>query len=60
MSSGGGGSPGFSRASFGGGTPFGGGFEGELSPEDLFNMFFGGNFAGASFGGGPGMSIPMT
>ncbi|OCH87519.1 DnaJ-domain-containing protein [Obba rivulosa] len=50
MSSGGA-SPGFSRASFGGAGPFGG--EGELSPEDLFNMFFGGNFAGASFGGGP-------
>jgi len=32
-------------------SPFGGGsFDGELSPEDLFNMFFGG---GAGFGGGP-------
>ncbi|KAJ6581580.1 hypothetical protein B0H19DRAFT_1207484 [Mycena capillaripes] len=43
--------------SFGGG---GGGFEGELSPEDLFNMFFGGgggggfgNGFGGGFGGGP-------
>ncbi|KAI0075305.1 DnaJ-domain-containing protein [Panus rudis PR-1116 ss-1] len=32
---------------------FGGGFEGELSPEDLFNMFFGGGMGGGSFGGGP-------
>ncbi|KAJ7091418.1 hypothetical protein B0H15DRAFT_883742 [Mycena belliarum] len=38
----------------------GGGFEGELSPEDLFNMFFGGgggggfgNGFGGGFGGGP-------
>lgn len=41
-----------------------GGFEGELSPEDLFNMFFGGGGAfnggfgpgvqfGGGFGGGP-------
>ncbi|KAI0675713.1 hypothetical protein C8Q78DRAFT_963027 [Trametes maxima] len=33
-----------------------GGFEGELSPEDLFNMFFGGggmNMNGGSFGGSP-------
>ncbi|KAJ7654424.1 hypothetical protein DFH06DRAFT_1282345 [Mycena polygramma] len=43
--------------SFGGG---GGGFDGELSPEDLFNMFFGGgggggfgNGFGGGFGGGP-------
>ncbi|KAJ7504314.1 hypothetical protein B0H11DRAFT_1981632 [Mycena galericulata] len=43
--------------SFNGG---GGGFEGELSPEDLFNMFFGGgggggfgNGFGGGFGGGP-------
>lgn len=44
-------SPGFER------NPFGGGFEGELSPEDLFNMFFGGGgpMTGASFGGGPGV-----
>ncbi|KAF8916345.1 hypothetical protein CPB85DRAFT_1290959 [Mucidula mucida] len=35
----------------------GGGFEGEMSPEDLFNMFFGGagpGFAGNGFGGGFG------
>jgi len=29
-----------------------GGFEGELSPEDLFNMFFGGGFGGPGFGTG--------
>lgn len=47
MSSSSSGSPGFA-----GGGPFGGGFEGELSPEDLFNMFFGGGpMGGASFGG---------
>ncbi|KAI0832066.1 hypothetical protein BC628DRAFT_1310554 [Trametes gibbosa] len=45
-------SPAFSRGSFGGG----GGFEGEMSPEDLFNMFFGGggvpmNMNGGAFGG---------
>lgn len=35
--------------------PFGGGFDGELSPEDLFNMFFGGSGPmGGRFGGGPG------
>lgn len=49
---------GFARSPFGGG---GGGarFEGEMSPEDLFNMFFGGGGGGGgftSFGGGPGMS----
>ncbi|KAH8093270.1 DnaJ-domain-containing protein [Cristinia sonorae] len=49
MSSSSRGSPGFAN-----GSPFGGGFEGELSPEDLFNMFFGGgSMGGASFGGGP-------
>ncbi|OBZ73943.1 putative J domain-containing protein C17A3.05c [Grifola frondosa] len=32
---------------------FGGIFEGELSPEDLFNMFFGGGMGGAAFGGQP-------
>ncbi|TFK62999.1 DnaJ-domain-containing protein [Pluteus cervinus] len=48
----------------GGGTTFNGGnFEGELSPEELFNMFFGGgnafrggpfgNAFGGNFGGGP-------
>ncbi|KAI0630557.1 hypothetical protein C8Q77DRAFT_1063013 [Trametes polyzona] len=45
-------SPAFSRGGFGGG----GGFDGELSPEDLFNMFFGGGgmpMNGTSFGGGP-------
>lgn len=41
---------GFSSSPFARG---GGGFEGELSPEDLFNMFFGGG-GGASFGGGFG------
>ena len=39
-------------------NPFtGASFEGELSPEDLFNMFFGaggGTPFGAGFGGGPG------
>ncbi|KAI0369165.1 DnaJ-domain-containing protein [Pilatotrama ljubarskyi] len=45
------GSPAFSRGSFGGG----GGFEGEMTPEELFNMFFGGGMPmnGGSFGGGP-------
>jgi DnaJ homolog subfamily B member 12 len=43
-------SPGFATSPFGGAT-----FEGELSPEDLFNMFFGGGAAfGGNFGGGPG------
>ena len=32
----------------------GGGFEGEISPEELFNMFFGGGMNGGSFGGGFG------
>ena len=33
----------------------GGGFEGEISPEELFNMFFGGGVPvnGGSFGGSP-------
>ena len=53
-SSGGGGRAG---PTFAAGSPFGGGFDGELSPEDLFNMFFGGGGPmGASFGGGPGKS----
>ncbi len=54
MSSAGRASPGF------GGAQFGGGFEGELSPEDLFNMFFGGGggMGGANFGG-PGMITPF-
>ncbi|KAG6832999.1 hypothetical protein H0H87_012585 [Tephrocybe sp. NHM501043] len=44
-------SPGFSASPFGGGASF----DGEISPEDLFNMFFGGGntFGGAGFGGGP-------
>jgi DnaJ family protein B protein 12 len=31
-------------------------FDGEMSPEDLFNMFFGGGGGGSfgTFGGGPG------
>jgi DnaJ homolog subfamily B member 12 len=37
---------GFPASAFGGTT-----FEGELSPEDLFNMFFGG---GSAFASGPG------
>ncbi|KAF9466104.1 DnaJ-domain-containing protein [Collybia nuda] len=43
--------PGFATSPFGGG----GGFDGELSPEDLFNMFFGGGGGGgfSTFGGGP-------
>lgn len=44
-------SPGFATSQFRGG----GGFDGELSPEDLFNMFFGGGMGpGGGFGGGPG------
>lgn len=44
------GAPGFARA--------GGGFEGEVSPEELFNMFFGGGgFGGGGFGGGPSKSL---
>ncbi|KAH9967240.1 hypothetical protein BC827DRAFT_1123530 [Russula dissimulans] len=41
-------SSGFATSPFGGAT-----FEGELSPEDLFNMFFGG---GTAFSSGPGDS----
>ncbi|KAG5654360.1 hypothetical protein H0H81_003818 [Sphagnurus paluster] len=43
-------SSGFSASQFGGQ-----GFEGEISPEDLFNMFFGrgGTAFGSGFGGGP-------
>jgi len=37
----------FATTAFGGG---GGSFEAEMSPEDLFNMFFGG---GGGLGGGP-------
>jgi len=35
-------------------------FEGELSPEDLFNMFFGGgsvNSFNSGLGGGPGLLL---
>ena len=49
----GGGHPGFATSSFGGGPSF----EGEISPEDLFRMFFGdaaGGFGGMPMGGGPG------
>lgn len=48
---------GFGRSRGGGGMAF----EGEISPEDLFNMFFGGGamggnspFGGGGFGAGPG------
>ncbi|KIP01886.1 hypothetical protein PHLGIDRAFT_122963 [Phlebiopsis gigantea 11061_1 CR5-6] len=48
------GQPSFSNAAQGfGGQQFGGGFEGEMSPEDLFNMFFGGGMGQGGFGGGP-------
>lgn len=54
MSSGGRASPGFA------GAPFGGQFDGELSPEDLFNMFFGGGgMGGGGFGGGPGTTTSI-
>ncbi|KAI0033931.1 hypothetical protein K488DRAFT_46628 [Vararia minispora EC-137] len=49
-----------SSASFANGSPFGGGggmaFDGEISPEDLFNMFFGSGMGGqgTTFGGAPG------
>jgi len=38
----------------------GGQFEGELSPDDLFNMFFGGggvNSFNSGLGGGPGLFL---
>jgi hypothetical protein len=36
-------------------------FEGELSPEDLFNMFFGGGATfGGNFGGGPGEPLHVV
>ena len=44
----------FSNGSFARGN----GFESEISPEDLFNMFFGGGMnggGGGGFGGMPGM-----
>lgn len=40
-------SSGFSSSPFGNGS-----FDGELSPEDLFNMFFGGGGGGGGFGPG--------
>ncbi|KAG6919525.1 hypothetical protein DXG01_005115 [Tephrocybe rancida] len=47
-------SSGFSTSPFGGGAAS---FDGEISPEDLFNMFFGGGggnaFGASGFGGGP-------
>ena len=43
-------SPGFAR----GGGFRAEGFDGEISPEELFNMFFGGGMNGGSFGGGFG------
>ncbi|KZT71982.1 DnaJ-domain-containing protein [Daedalea quercina L-15889] len=39
--------PGFATNGFAGG-----GFESEISPEELFNMFFGGGMGGGPFGGG--------
>lgn len=47
--------PSFSRGAPAGfaNANFANGFEGEISPEDLFNMFFG----GGGFGGGPGTPI---
>jgi len=30
---------------------FNGGFQGDINPEDLFNMFFGGGNMGGGFGG---------
>lgn len=51
-------SSGFSTSPFGGS---GGTFEGEISPEELFNMFFGGggNAFGTGFGGGPSESSTL-
>ncbi|KAK7205797.1 DnaJ domain-containing protein [Myxozyma melibiosi] len=54
-----------SRASAGGGRGFGGGMYGdEMTPDELFNMFFGGGGGGGggfqtfgSFGGGPGIRV---
>jgi len=50
-----------SSASFSNGSAFGGGgFEGEVSPEDLFNMFFGGGMGGGNaFGGAPGAYLEL-
>ena len=41
--------PGFHPQSFGGNA-----FETEISPEELFNMFFGGSMGGGGGFGGPG------
>ena len=41
--------PGFHTHSFGGNA-----FEAEISPEELFNMFFGGGMGGGGGFGGPG------
>lgn len=53
-----------SRAPSGFSNGFGGGSDGELSPEDLFNMFFGGGGGAggsfSSFGGGPGSSYAFS
>ncbi|KAK9460364.1 DnaJ domain-containing protein [Lipomyces oligophaga] len=62
---GGGSSSGFSSASSAGARGFGGGGRGmygdEMSPEELFNMFFGGGGGGfqtfGGFGGGPGIRV---
>jgi DnaJ homolog subfamily B member 12 len=50
-------SPGGMRSGFAT-SPFGQS-EGELSPEDLFNMFFGGGMGGG-FGGGPGTVLAIV
>ncbi|KAL7421445.1 Chaperone protein dnaJ [Cryptotrichosporon argae] len=50
MSSRGGGGGGMRPGAFGGG----GGFEGQIDPEDLFNMFFGGGMGGMNRGFGQG------
>lgn len=56
-------SQGFATSPFGNGAT---GFDGEISPEELFNMFFGGGggggpfgpgFGGGGLGGGPGASF---
>lgn len=49
MSSSSAGGPGFRTHSFGGNA-----FETEISPEELFNMFFGGTMGGGRGFGGPG------
>lgn len=56
MSSASNGSPGFAGHPFSAGT-----FDGELSPEELFNMFFGagGGLGGSPFGGPGGAIVPF-